>query len=514
MEKWLITATPPTTNGDLHVGHLSGPYLAGDVFARRRRALGDDVLYCSGGDDSQTYVVTTAGRLGTTPAALAAESNAQIRATLAAAGVTMDAYTAPDAAYAREVQAFFARLYAAGKLRRRRQAFAYDEAEGRFLFEAYVQGYCPECYAATCGAICEGCGHPNDGASLLDARRGGGGGGGPVARREAETLALPLEDYRAAIEAFYARAGAGMRPHVLRFVDQMLERPLPDFPVSYPSDWGVPVAIDGFEGQVYNPWAEMYPALGHMARAAARARGAGDDPWAEGGRRLVQFLGFDNTFYFSLAHLALALAAPGAPRPDAIVTNEFYYLDGQKFSTSRRHLIWARELVDKYGADNVRFFLARQAPETQVANFVEGAFRQAVRAELHEPLRRLGARLGDGRAAPRALDEGAHRRFERFARRAERAYALETFSPREAAEAAANLLAYLADVADADADAPAAELGLSYFCAHAHPLVPALAERLWAALGHAGEPRPDSARRLGALPARGRLEVGPLLRQW
>jgi methionyl-tRNA synthetase len=513
MKKWLITATPPTTNGDLHVGHLSGPYLAGDVFARWRRALGDDVLYCSGGDDSQTYVVTTAERLGTTPAALAAEGNAQIRATLAAAGVTMDAYTTPNAAYAREVQAFFAGLYAAGKLRRRRLAFAYDEAEGRLLFEAYVQGHCPECYASTCGAICEGCGHPNDGASLLDARRGGQGGS-PVARREAEALVLPLEDYRAAIEAFYARAGAGMRPHVLRFVAQMLEHPLPDFPVSYPSDWGVPVAIDGFEGQVYNPWAEMYPALGHMARAAARTRGgaADDDPWAADARRLVQFLGFDNTFYFSIAHLAFAFARPGSPRPEAIVTNEFYYLDGRKFSTSRRHLIWARELIDKYGADNVRFFLTRQAPETQVANFVEDAFRQSVRTEWHEPLRRLGARLGDGRTAPSGLDEGAHRRFERFARRVERAYALETFSPREAAEAVANLLAYLADIADASATV--AELGLSYFCAHAHPLMPTLAEQLWTALGHAGEPRPEAVRRLGSLPARARLEVGPLLRQW
>ncbi len=35
--RYLVTATPPTTNGDLHLGHLSGPYLAADVFTRFAR---------------------------------------------------------------------------------------------------------------------------------------------------------------------------------------------------------------------------------------------------------------------------------------------------------------------------------------------------------------------------------------------------------------------------------------------------------------------------------------------
>ncbi|WP_368737243.1 class I tRNA ligase family protein, partial [Acinetobacter baumannii] len=34
---YLVTAGPPTPNGDLHLGHLSGPYLAGDILTRYLR---------------------------------------------------------------------------------------------------------------------------------------------------------------------------------------------------------------------------------------------------------------------------------------------------------------------------------------------------------------------------------------------------------------------------------------------------------------------------------------------
>src|SRR5213080_1653560 len=46
----------PTVNGPLHVGHLSGPYLAADVAIRAARLRGDDVLAVAGVDKHQNYV--------------------------------------------------------------------------------------------------------------------------------------------------------------------------------------------------------------------------------------------------------------------------------------------------------------------------------------------------------------------------------------------------------------------------------------------------------------------------
>ena len=41
MRHHFITAAPPTPNGDLHVGHMAGPYVAADVYRRFVLAEGD-----------------------------------------------------------------------------------------------------------------------------------------------------------------------------------------------------------------------------------------------------------------------------------------------------------------------------------------------------------------------------------------------------------------------------------------------------------------------------------------
>ena len=493
---FLVTATPPTTNGDLHVGHLSGPYLAADVFSRAQRLTGSSARYVSGGDDHQTYVVTTAERLGRDPVELAAECNERIRETLRLADVDIAAFTSPNPEYVREVQGFFEGLWDAGRLVLRRYSFPYSRSAGRFLVEAFATGYCPECYTSTSGAICEDCGHPNDVASLLFASStGASAGAGDIEQRELETLVLPLEVYRDRFVDFYERRRETMRPHVLRFVREMLAAPLPDFPVSYPGTWGIPVEFAGVEGQVLNAWAEMLPALVHMTGAGGNDDGA--TAWSAGSEyELVQFLGYDNTFYFAFAHLGLLFAAGTMIEPTAIVTNEFYYLDGSKFSTSRGHLIWARDLLTRHGADNVRFYLALENPEHQVANFNEDEFVERVGRRLHQPLAAAAAALEPHAGRPVELGDEEAAQYERFRTRMRRAYALETFSLREAAGTVANALAMAADLAGR-ADGPAARearaavAALLHVASYAEPLVPALCAELRRQLGAAPGPRLD-----------------------
>lgn len=63
----MVTITPPTPNGDLHLGHLSGPYLGADIHARAMRMQGCDTCYVTGSDDFQSYVAGKALRTGQTP---------------------------------------------------------------------------------------------------------------------------------------------------------------------------------------------------------------------------------------------------------------------------------------------------------------------------------------------------------------------------------------------------------------------------------------------------------------
>lgn len=63
-ERAVVFCPPPTPNGGLHLGHLAGPYLRADVYARALRTLGREAHVVTGTDDHQSYVAAIAHRLG------------------------------------------------------------------------------------------------------------------------------------------------------------------------------------------------------------------------------------------------------------------------------------------------------------------------------------------------------------------------------------------------------------------------------------------------------------------
>src|ERR1700753_2327778 len=79
-----VFSTPPTPNGDLHLGHLSGPYLGADAYVRYQRLIGNRAWHLTGSDDYQSYVTAVAAKEGSTPAEAAAHYSAEIAATLKA----------------------------------------------------------------------------------------------------------------------------------------------------------------------------------------------------------------------------------------------------------------------------------------------------------------------------------------------------------------------------------------------------------------------------------------------
>lgn len=512
MGKTIITATPPTPNGDLHVGHVSGPYLGADVYCRYLKARGRDAIYVSSADDNQSYVVTTAINQGKDPRWLAAYFADRIRETLAKASISVDAFTSPDARHTELVQSFFRRLYQEGKFKRKRKTVLYCEDRDHYAFESYLAGTCPHCIAPTAGAICETCGHPNDAATILD----------PVSSldpayrllpREVDVMVFELEAWREPLRRFYADKWRDWRPHLLRLVEELLEGPLPDYPVTYISDWGIAAPFPGFEGHVLNVWAEMLPGLMRTAEyvedSAGRADADGESLWhPDSGNRIVQFIGYDNSFFFAVVHVALALASDGRVMPPyAILTNEFYELDNFKFSTSKNNVIWARDLLDRRTVDETRFFLALSNPENQTANFTEQTMDRLVAARLTGPWQRLSSALaelaaGSGPAAGRTLPVGAETRalVAKLVRTFERYYEIETFSMQRSAETLSQLIGWLARRAQSLAD----EVGrgvkpslervatpfafLSVLPGLAHPLLPDFSARLDRALGGSGAP--------------------------
>ncbi|GAA3053103.1 hypothetical protein GCM10020000_38500 [Streptomyces olivoverticillatus] len=272
----------------------------------------------------------------------------------------------------------------------------HDAETGQYLYEVDVKGGCPTCSHGTSGNICEECGEPNVVTDLQE----------PVStvsdtapRKGTVTrFSLPLHEFRDTLEDHHR---VGRVPARLReLAHRLFARPRLDIPVTHPSSWGVPPAEREGDGQVIWVWPEMsygflhgIQELGSRLDRGWKAADPGQD-W-----KIVHFFGYDNSFYHSVLYPVLyKLAFPEwAPDIDYHV-NEFYLLEGSKFSTSRRHAVWGKEILGPDSVDAVRYFLSRTRPEGERTDFRMATYETALQDTLigtwQAWLNDLGSRIG------------------------------------------------------------------------------------------------------------------------
>lgn len=503
----MVTAAPPTPNGDLHIGHLSGPYLAGDVHSRYLRLRGVEAHYVFGSDDNQSYVQTNAARMGLAPQESADRLADDIQATLKAARIEVEPFVRPNASpwHASIVQEFFRRLYDQGKLEAREAPSPFCETCNRYLYEAYIRGTCPHCSNITGGNLCEDCGRTNDCIDLIDPVCTQCGG--TPTRRNFTRLYFPLSQYGARLREYWETVG--MNRSLRSLCEQVLAAGLPDLAVTHVNDWGIPVPVEGFEGQRIFVWCEMAPRYFAYAQHLGKDDEAWKSYWKSEDAAVVQCFGFDNGFYYAVFLPAMFMAYdPEIRLASAFIMNEFYRLDGAKFSTSRRHAIWGRDLLADVPADVVRYYLSATGPEVEGTNFSLAEFAGTADRELlgewQSWLSELARRMEEefGNRVPSTGDwTDEHKRFfsrlEALAAEAATGYEARTFSMQKATRVLGELVRETRRFAKAEESwrrvpargeerrtAAALEmLAAKHLAILASPILPDFAARLWKDLG-------------------------------
>lgn len=392
-----VFSTPPTPNGDLHLGHLSGPYLGADAYVRFQRMNGTQAWHLTGSDDYQSYVLGAARSENREPAETAAYYSAEIAETLQLMDIPLDQYTvtSSDKGYPAGLRRFFSSLIDSGSVTLTEGEALFDSETGQYLYEVDVSGSCPHCPSGTSGNICEECGEPN---LVVDLANPESAQSTAVPRRDGiSRFSLPLHEFR---ETVREHQRLGRTPARLgELAHRIFDRPRFDIPVTHPSDWGVAPAEDTADGQVIWVWPEM--AYGFLHGIEALGGRLGKDWKALSPRpdwKVVHFFGYDNSFYHSMLYPVLyKLAFPDwAPDIDYHV-NEFYLLEGSKFSTSRRHAIWGKEILGPGSVDAVRYFLSSTRPEGLRTNFERAAYESVLQNTLigtwQEWLNNLGRRI-------------------------------------------------------------------------------------------------------------------------
>ncbi|GLZ76610.1 methionine--tRNA ligase [Actinorhabdospora filicis] len=399
MSHVLTAVAWPYANGPRHIGHVSGFGVPADVFSRYMRMAGHDVLMVSGTDEHGTPILVQADNEGLTPIEAADKYNRIIVEDLVALGLSYDLFTRTTTGnhYA-VVQEIFTALHDNGYILAKTTLGAISPSTGRTLPDRYIEGTCPICgYDGARGDQCDNCGNQLDPTDLI----------GPRSRINGETPKFVEEEhFFLDLPAFAETLGTwldtrdGWRPNVVRFTRNLLDDLKPRA-ISRDLDWGVPVPLDGWRDRGDKRLYVWFDAvIGYLSASIEWARRSGDPEawrqwWQDPQALSYYFMGKDNIVFHSEIWPAMLLGnngggakggKPGAlgtmELPTEVVSSEFLTMEGRKFSSSRRVVIYVRDFLARYDADALRYFIAVAGPETQDTDFTWAEFVRRNNDEL------------------------------------------------------------------------------------------------------------------------------------
>jgi len=397
MSRNVLTAVAwPYANGPRHIGHVAGFGVPSDVFSRYQRMAGNDVLMVSGTDEHGTPIQVQADREGVTARELADRYNRVIAEDLQGLGLSYDLFTRTTTRnhYA-VVQTMFQAMHANGYIVERSQLSAIDPSTGRGLPDRYVEGTCPICgYDGARGDQCDNCGNQLDPKDLKNPRSKIDGKAPKFV--ESAQFFLELPAFAEALGS-WLQTRQGWRPNVLKFSENLISDLKPRA-ITRDLDWGVPIPLPGWEGRddkrIY-VWFDAV--IGYLSASVEWARRTGDPeawrPFWDGSADARYFMGKDNVVFHSVIWPSILLGASGKPSgrpgplgelqlPSEVVSSEFLTMEGRKFSSSRSVVIYVRDVLERYGADPLRYYLAAAGPETSDTDFTWEQFVTRNNTEL------------------------------------------------------------------------------------------------------------------------------------
>ncbi|MGL5811177.1 MAG: methionine--tRNA ligase [Nocardioides sp.] len=413
MSKVLSAVAWPYANGPRHIGHVAGFGVPSDVFSRYMRMAGHDVLMVSGTDEHGTPILVAADQQGVTPMELADKNNAIIVQDLVDLGLSYDLFTRTTTGnHYRVVQEMFTSVHRNGYLVERTTRAAISPSTGRTLPDRYIEGTCPICgYAEARGDQCDNCGNQLDPTDLIDPRSKINGETPEFVETQHFFLDLPALAGALGEWLDEREASGTWRPNVIKFSQNILTDIRPRA-MTRDIDWGIPIPLDGWRE---NPAKRLYvwfdAVIGYLSASIEWARRSaeldGGDPerwreWWDGARSVDQgerlayyFMGKDNITFHSQIWPAELLAysglgdsggEPGAygvlGLPTEVVSSEFMTMESKQFSTSRGHVILVGDMLSRYQADALRYFICAAGPETSDADFTWAEFVQRTNSEL------------------------------------------------------------------------------------------------------------------------------------
>jgi methionyl-tRNA synthetase len=466
-------------NAAPHLGHAYTT-IAADAMARHHRQRGEDVFFLTGTDEHGEPVADAAHALGIEPQELADRNAERFKALAPLIEATNDFFIrTTDPEHMAMVQEVLTRV-----------------KDNGFVHEGTYEGwYCPRCadFKAD-NEIDEGNRCPIHHIELT--------------REQEESYFFALSSFQEPLERLYAEREDFVVPRT-RYNEALsfIRSGLRDVPLTrHKLTWGVPVPWD--PEHVFYVW---FDALLNYYTALSYAPAPAGMTTVEEGEDLVQrfwpaswhVIAKDILRFHAVYWPALLMAAE-IELPEHVFVHGYLLMEGEKMSKSLGNVLDPFAVIDRFGADALRFYLLREVPFGQDGSVSSASFEQRYESELANELGNLASRTiamlvryTDGNVPAGPVDPalasdfaGLLERVREHVDRAELTLALDEIWQRVrrlnryVEEQSPWLLAKDADRAE-DLDRVLRTLaeGLRTVTVLLWPYLPASAERLLAALG-------------------------------
>ncbi len=372
MNKFYITTTLPYVNAAPHIG-FALEMVQADAIARYRRLMGDEVFFNTGTDEHGLKIFKKAQEEGKDPQAYVDEYAAKFDRLRTALDLSYDNFIrTTDPRHIAAVQEFWRRC----------------DRSGDIYKKEYQIKYCVGCeLEKTDSELVDGCCplHPNLKLEVY----------------EEENYFFRFSKYQEPLLKLYAERPDFVLPaHRLTEIKNFVSAGLQDFSVSRLKSkmpWGIPVPGD--EEHVMYVWFDALvnyiSALGWPEEHGAwnLEHGTFEEWW--GTRKepnAIQIAGKDNLRQQSAIWQAMLMSA-GLPNSKQILIHGFITSGGEKMSKSLGNVVDPFELVEKYGTDAVRYWLLKEVPTFDDADFTLERFEQTYNADLANGLGNLVNRI-------------------------------------------------------------------------------------------------------------------------
>ena len=350
-KRTLVTCALPYANGPVHIGHLAGAYIPGDIYVRYLRLKGEDVVFICGSDEHGVPITIKARAQGVTPQDIVDKYHRIMKDAFTGLGINFDIYSRTTSkVHEKNASEFFRKLYDDDKFITKETEQYYDEQAGTFLADRYITGTCPKCGNPNAyGDQCEKCGSTLSPEELIDPKSALSGA--TPKKVKTKHWYLPLDRYEPWL-------------------------------VSRDLDWGVPVPVDGAEGKVLYVWFDA--PIGYISNTQELLPQSWEKWWKSEDTRLVHFIGKDNIVFHCIVFPSMLKAYGDYILPDNVPANEFLNLEGDKISTSRGWAVWVNEFEEQFPGqeDVLRYTLTANAPETKDNDFSWKDFQARNNSEL------------------------------------------------------------------------------------------------------------------------------------